>query len=126
MINKGTNRFTSTYSQYTLNSAKLPSYINLKVANRILFTGELLQLFRSNKETTKDSTRILNDHTRIDSTGANSFSRSDGRTANTELNFMNEKLDSFSKEIYEISRQEFSIINFEELINKIRNHVSEV
>lgn len=125
-MNKGTNRFTSTYSQYTLNSAKLPSYINLKVANRILFTGELLQLFRSNKETTKDSTRILYDQTRIDSTGANSFSRSDNRTANTELNFMNEKLDSFSKEIYEISRQEFSIINFEELINKIRNHVSEV
>ena len=38
---------------------------------------------------------------------------------------MNDKLDSFSKEIYEISKQEFSIIMFEELINKIRNHVSE-
>jgi hypothetical protein len=39
---------------------------------------------------------------------------------------MNEKLDVFSKEIYETSKQEFSIINFENLITKIRNHVSEV
>ena len=39
---------------------------------------------------------------------------------------MNENLDAFSKEIYEISREEFSIINFEALISKIRNDVSEV
>ena len=39
---------------------------------------------------------------------------------------MNENLNVFSKEIYEISKQEFSIINFEALINNIRNDVSEV
>lgn len=39
---------------------------------------------------------------------------------------MNEKLDIFSKEIYETSKQEFSIINFENLTTKIRNYVSEV
>ena len=39
---------------------------------------------------------------------------------------MNENLDIFSKEIYEISTQEFSIIHFEALISKIRNDVSEV
>jgi len=39
---------------------------------------------------------------------------------------MNEKLNVFSKEIYELSLEEFSIINFEALITKIRNHVSEV
>ena len=39
---------------------------------------------------------------------------------------MNEKLDIFSKEIYETSKQEFSIIDFETLVTKIRNHVSEV
>ena len=39
-------RFSSNYSQYTLSSTKLPSYINLKCANKILFTGELLQLFQ--------------------------------------------------------------------------------
>ena len=44
----------------------------------------------------------------------------------TEFNIMNEKLDVFSKEIYEISMKEFSINNFERLINNIRNHVSEV
>jgi hypothetical protein len=38
---------------------------------------------------------------------------------------MIEKLDVFSKEIYEISMQEFSLNNFERLINNIRNHVSE-
>jgi hypothetical protein len=39
---------------------------------------------------------------------------------------MNEKLDVFSKEMYELSKQQFSIISFEALINKIRNYVSEV
>ena len=38
---------------------------------------------------------------------------------------MNQDLNVFSKEIYEISKGEFSIIKFEELITKIRNHVSE-
>ena len=47
------------------------------------------------------------------------------KALNNEFNIMNEKLDVFSKEIYETSKQEFSIINFENLITKIRNHVSE-
>ena len=37
----------------------------------------------------------------------------------------NKDLNEYSKELYEISKKEFSIINFEELIVKIRNHVSE-
>ena len=57
--------------------------------------------------------------------GANSEVDSQ-RQAVTEFSCMNEKLDAFSKEIYEISKQEFSIISFEELINTMRNHVSEV
>lgn len=108
----GNNRFTSNYSQYTLNSAKLPSYINLKVANKILFTGELLQLFQTANYQDPDENSTQPEY-------------ESERLANNEFSFMNEKLDSFSKEIYEISKQEFSIINFEELINKIRNHVSE-
>ena len=39
-------RFSSSYSQFKLNSSKLPSFINLKIANKILFTGELLQIFQ--------------------------------------------------------------------------------
>lgn len=39
---------------------------------------------------------------------------------------MNEKLEMFSKEIHELAQQEFSLINFEALISRIRNHVSEV
>ncbi len=47
-------------------------------------------------------------------------------TASTdELNLMNTRLDEFSKEIYERSLLEFSVISFEELVNKIRDHVSE-
>jgi hypothetical protein len=40
-------RFSSNYSQFTLMSSRLPSFINLKIANHILFTGELLQLFQA-------------------------------------------------------------------------------
>lgn len=39
-------RFNSTYSLHTLTSSMFPSYLNLKTANKILFTGEALQLFK--------------------------------------------------------------------------------
>ena len=42
-----TTRFSSSFCLFSLNSSKLPSYINLKIANKILFTGELLQLFQA-------------------------------------------------------------------------------
>lgn len=119
----GQNRFTSTYSQYTLSSAKLPAYINLKVANKILFTGELLQLFQSQQPEINEAFELNTTATKQISTKSNPVSSQ--RQANNEFSCMNEKLDEFSKEIYEISKQEFSIINFEELINTIRNHVSE-
>lgn len=41
------NKFSSNYSQYKLSSTRLPSYLNMKCANKILFTGELLQLFQA-------------------------------------------------------------------------------
>jgi gamma-tubulin complex component 4 len=45
-FNADTQKFSSKYSQYSLNGAMLPSFIQLKIANRILFTGEMLQLFQ--------------------------------------------------------------------------------
>jgi hypothetical protein len=42
----GGSRFSSNYSNCILNHNMLPSYLNLKTANKILFTGELLQLFQ--------------------------------------------------------------------------------
>jgi hypothetical protein len=39
-------RFNSNYSFHALNSSMFPSYLNLKTANKILFTGEALQLFK--------------------------------------------------------------------------------
>jgi gamma-tubulin complex component 4 len=41
------SKFSSKHSQFTLNSARLPSYVNLNIAKKIQFTGELLQLFKS-------------------------------------------------------------------------------
>lgn len=41
------DRFTSSFTQYSLNSTQLPTFISLKTANKILFNGELLQLFKS-------------------------------------------------------------------------------
>ena len=39
-------RFSSNYSRFNLLSARLPAFVSLKIANHILFTGELLQLFQ--------------------------------------------------------------------------------
>lgn len=43
-------QFSSFYSEYTLNSMMFPSYLTLKTANKILFTGEALQLFHNTKD----------------------------------------------------------------------------
>jgi formate hydrogenlyase subunit 4 len=48
------------------------------------------------------------------------------KASKIEFDIMNEKLDVFSREMYELSKQQFSIISFEALINKIRDYVSEV
>ena len=156
------NRFSSNYSQFTFSSIMLPSYLNLKVANMILFTGELLQLFQGkflndvyssgedpNKTTRgQDPNRTSNG---LNSTKAQCITEFEkckrrhlislaiffpfpstsgfnirSQALKYEFNIMNEKLDVFSKEIHELSQQEFSLINFEALITRIRNHVSEV
>jgi len=71
----------------------------------------LLQIFQQ-----QDRTGIFsNEHSSATAT----------RTSIDELAKMNDRLDEFSKEIYERSLLEFSVINFEELVNKIRDHVSE-
>ena len=44
----------------------------------------------------------------------------------SEFSLMNEQLNAYSKEIYELSQREFAILDFAELVTKIRNHVSEV
>lgn len=41
------DRFSSGFSQYWVNLSLLPSFIEQKTANKILFNGELLQLFKS-------------------------------------------------------------------------------
>ncbi len=142
-------KFSSNYSQFTLNTTRLPSYINLKTANKILFTGELLQLFQAkylNEMYTSNPNESLNWQLGqnlsinkiqyiFESDKCKCYVRFSysldasliGFIAlKAEFNIMNEKLNVFSKEIYELSKEEFSIINFEALITKIRNHVSEV
>lgn len=40
-------RFTSSFTQYSINASQLPSFISTKTANSILFNGDLLQIFKS-------------------------------------------------------------------------------
>ena len=48
-------RLISNYSMHKLNSIMFPSYLNLKTANKILFTGEALQLFKPKFVNEKES-----------------------------------------------------------------------
>jgi hypothetical protein len=41
------SRFSSSFTHYSLNPVQLPGFIGIKTANKIIFTGELLQLFKS-------------------------------------------------------------------------------
>ncbi|CAF0716055.1 unnamed protein product, partial [Brachionus calyciflorus] len=120
------SRFSSKYSQFSIESTQLPSYISFKIANKILFTGELLQLFKAkslneiysnDKENTQFSFNL--------SVNKVQLIMETNKALNQEFNIMNQKMDVFSKKIWAISQCEFSIISFDSLISEIRDYVSE-
>jgi hypothetical protein len=119
-----------SHSQYMLNAAMIPSYLNLKTANKILFAGESLQLFKPkvagdlglhdenklNRGTpcVDQTLRIPSDHFRI-------------QVLADEINVMLERLHGFSRDLLDLSMEpEFSIVNFDRFVDRIRDYVSQV
>lgn len=115
----------SNYSLHKLNSSMFPAYLNLKTANKILFTGEALQLFKP--KFVKDTESKIN-HT-VDEQLHKKFHihEDSNRVLKAEFSFMNEQLDEFSREMHELALQEeFSIVQFDAFIDKVRDFVSQV
>ncbi|ESP01051.1 hypothetical protein LOTGIDRAFT_55038, partial [Lottia gigantea] len=77
----------------------LPGYIPIRVASKILFVGESVQMFENEKQTSKNysSEPILKN-----------------------------RIDEFTKDLHELSkREEFNLMAFEKIIDKIRTYVAE-
>jgi len=87
-------------SQFGVAADLLPSYIQMKVANRILFVGESVQMFERDKH-----------HMKHHHQGGN---------------IMSTREEEFAADLLDLSRQPgFNQISFENLINKIRAHAAE-
>ncbi|BFY98455.1 hypothetical protein BsWGS_01495 [Bradybaena similaris] len=86
--------------QFCIAAGLLPSYIPLRVARKILFVGESVQMFE------RDKLKIKSTH-----------------QAGT---IMSSREDGFAVDLQELSKQpEFNSIGFESIIDKIRAHAAE-
>ncbi|KAJ8304037.1 hypothetical protein KUTeg_017620 [Tegillarca granosa] len=84
--------------QFILQAELLPVYISVRVANKILFVGESLQMFESDRK-------------------PSSFRKG---------SILKGREHEFAKDLHEMSKQEeFNAMSFESLIDKIRAHVAE-
>ncbi|PVD20069.1 hypothetical protein C0Q70_20563 [Pomacea canaliculata] len=88
---------TADLTGHVVQAELLPSYIPLRVANKILFVGESVQMFETNQQATQHSGRFMK-----------------GREA------------EFTRDIQQLAQQPlFSASVFESLVDKIRTHVAE-
>ena len=103
----------------------VPKYLTIPTAKKILFTGEALQLFKPKfvRETESKINQTLDEqlqkkiHIHDDS----------NRVLKAEFSIMNQQLDEFSREMHELAfKEEFSIVQFDAYIDKVRNFVSQV
>ncbi|XP_069138118.1 gamma-tubulin complex component 4-like [Argopecten irradians] len=85
-------------SKFSLRANLLPVYIPVRVANKILFTGEAIQMFESDKK-------------------PNAYKRG---------GILKNKEEEFARDLYEMSKQEeFNGMMFESMVDKIRTYVAE-
>ncbi|KAL5004702.1 hypothetical protein ScPMuIL_018158 [Solemya velum] len=84
--------------QFCLKADLLPTYIPVRVANKILFVGESIQMFETDRK-------------------SSSLHRG---------SILKNQEEKFAKDLHELSKQtEFNGMAFEALIDKIRTHVAE-
>ncbi|XP_059164768.1 gamma-tubulin complex component 4-like [Physella acuta] len=85
--------------QYSIAADLLPSYIPIRVANKILFVGESVQMFERDKHKMKSS---------------------------VQGTIMSTREEEFALDLHELSKlPEFNSVSFETIIDKIRAHAAE-
>ncbi|XP_069758610.1 gamma-tubulin complex component 4 isoform X3 [Narcine bancroftii] len=91
------NMLATTLKQFSLRAEMLPSYIPVRVAEKILFVGESVQMFENQNVK----------HTRAGS-------------------ILKNQEDTFAAELHKLKQQPlFNLVDFENLIDKIRSTVAE-
>ncbi|KAK3609174.1 hypothetical protein CHS0354_013711 [Potamilus streckersoni] len=89
---------TPSRHHFSVNSSLLPDHIPVRVANKILFVGESIQMFEDDKKP----------------------------TSHKRGSILKSQEEEFAKALHELSREsEFNLMTFEALIDKIRTHVAE-
>lgn len=98
ILSLNTSEISSNLHRFALRADLLPCYIPVRVANKILFVGESVQMFENEKK-------------------PNSLDKG---------SILKNKEEDFAKELHELSQEEeFNAMAFESLIDKIRTHVAE-
>ncbi|XP_012692054.1 gamma-tubulin complex component 4 [Clupea harengus] len=91
------NMLAPSLQQFSLRVEMLPSYIPIRVAEKILFVGESVQMFEKNNQTPSRAGSILK-----------------------------HQEDIFAAELHKLKQQPlFSLVDFENLIDRIRSTVAE-
>ncbi|KAK6179894.1 hypothetical protein SNE40_012146 [Patella caerulea] len=84
---------------YGIQANLLPAYIPIRVASKILFVGESVQMFENEKQNSKN---IVSDP------------------------ILRSRVEEFTKDLHELSKQEeFNLMAFDKIIDKIRTFVAE-
>ncbi|CAJ1050058.1 gamma-tubulin complex component 4 [Xyrichtys novacula] len=91
------NMLAPSLQQFSLRSEMLPSYIPVRVAEKILFVGESVQMFENHNHSPSRAASILK-----------------------------HQEDTFASELHRLKQQpQFSLVDFENLIDRIRSTVAE-
>ncbi|XP_024152081.1 gamma-tubulin complex component 4 isoform X1 [Oryzias melastigma] len=93
------NMLAPSLQQFSLRTEMLPSYIPIRVAEKILFVGESVQMFEN--------------HTH-------------GPSRAGSISILKHQEDTFAAELHRLKQQPlFSLVDFEDLIDRIRSTVAE-
>ncbi|XP_062595153.1 gamma-tubulin complex component 4-like isoform X2 [Saccostrea cucullata] len=98
ILSLNTSEVSSSLHRFALRAELLPCYIPVRVANKILFVGESVQMFENEKKPNSQKKGSI----------------------------LKNKEEDFSKDLHELSQEEeFNSMAFESLIDSIRTHVAE-
>ncbi|XP_061164050.1 gamma-tubulin complex component 4-like isoform X1 [Saccostrea echinata] len=98
ILSLNTTEISSSLHRFALRAELLPCYIPVRVANKILFVGESVQMFENEKKPNSQKKGSI----------------------------LKNKEEDFSKDLHELSQEEeFNSMAFESLIDSIRTHVAE-
>lgn len=110
--------------QFSLRTEMLPSYIPIRVAEKILFVGESVQMFENHNHSPSRAGSLPCRLSETDTSQIYCLLQRHGFVSGSILKHQE---DTFAAELHKLKQQPlFSLVDFENLIDRIRSTVAEV